>query len=354
MFKAKPVSYYFIQFGFYGLVLLVSAGILFSFSFVFPALFASVLLALLLEPLVNYFETRGMNRVLVILGIYVIFAAVIVFLVSFFMPLLVSEVKIFAANVPGYGRQIHAELTSLQAVVKHRFPGVVIPDYYSFITEKLFSYAQVIMGSVPALASSVFSILSMVILVPFITFFLLADGHLITKAILHIVPNRYFEMCVLLIHKAVEALKMFVRGQLLDSCSIMITTTIGYAIIGLPYFVVIGVLSGLANFIPYFGSNISLAAALFVLFVTPGAFTGWSLLSVGIVYLCIQIIDGTLVYPNVVGRQVNLHPLVVILGVAVGGSMGGIVGMLLAIPLISICKVTIEVLFTYLKSYSII
>jgi predicted PurR-regulated permease PerM len=117
---------------------------------------------------------------------------------------------------------------------------------------------------------------------------------------------------------------------------------------------VIGIVAGLANFIPYFGSIISVCAALFVLFVTPGAFTIWSLLSVGIVFVCIQIIDGTLVYPNVVGRQVHLHPLVVILGVAAGGSMGGIVGMLLVIPLISICKVTIEVLYTYLKSYSII
>jgi predicted PurR-regulated permease PerM len=354
MFNAKPASYYFIQYGFYGLVVLVAAGILFSFSFVFSALFASVVLALLLEPLVNYFETRGMNRALVILGMYVVFAAIIVLLVSFLVPLLVSEIKIFAANVPEYGRQIHGQLLQLQAAVRHRFPGIAFPDYYSFVTEKLLSYIQVIMSSVPAVASSVFSVLAMAVLVPIITFFLLADGHLISKSILHIVPNRYFEMCVLLIHKVVTALKMYVRGQLLDSCSIMITTSIGYAIIGLPYFVGIGIVSGLANFIPYFGSIISVCAALFVLFVTPGAFTVWSLLSVGIVFVCIQIVDGTLVYPNVVGRQVHLHPLVVILGVAAGGSMGGIVGMLLAIPLISICKVTIEVLYTYLKSYSII
>jgi predicted PurR-regulated permease PerM len=354
MFKTKPASYYVIQFGFYSLVVLVGIGILFSFSFVFSALFASVVLALLLEPLVNYFETRGMNRVAVILGIYVVFAAIVVCLVSFLMPLLVSEIKIFAANVPEYGRQIHHELVNLEVSVKHRFPGIVFPDYYSIITQKLFSYAQTVMGSVPAVASSMFSILTMVVLVPFITFFLLADGHLISKSILHIVPNRYFEMCVLLIHKIVTSFKLYIRGQLLDSCSIMITTTIGYAIIGLPYFFVIGIVSGLANFIPYFGSIISVCAALFVLFVTPGAFTVWSLLSVGIVFVCIQIIDGTLVYPTVVGRQVHLHPLVVILGVAVGGSMGGIVGMLIVIPLIGICKVTIEVLFTYLKSYSII
>jgi predicted PurR-regulated permease PerM len=354
MFKPKPASYYFIQFGFYGLVLLIAAGILLSFKVIFAVLFASVVLALLLEPLVDYLETRGMNRVLVILSIYVVFAALIVCLASFLIPLLVSEIKIFAANIPEYGSQIHGQLIKLQAAARHRFPAFAFPDYYSFLTEKLFSSAQMLMSSVPAVALSVFSILSMVLLVPLITFFLLADGHLITKSIMRVVPNRYFEMCVLLIHKVINALKLFVRGQLLDSCSIMITTMIGYAIIGLPYFVVIGILSGLANFIPYFGSIISVGLALFVLVVTPGAFTLLSLLSVGIVFLCVQIIDGTLVYPNLVGRQVNLHPLVVILGITAGGSIAGIVGMLIAIPLISICKVTIEVLYTYLKSYSII
>jgi predicted PurR-regulated permease PerM len=354
MFKSKPASFYFIQFAFYGLLLVIIAGIIFSFSYVFAALFASVVLALLLEPLVNYLETRGMNRVAVILGIYVVFAALVICLISFLVPLLVSEIKIFAANLPEYGSQIHGQLIQLQTSLKHRFPGISFPDYYSFATEKLFSYVQVVMSSVPAVASSIFSILAVIVLVPIITFFLLADGHLITKSILLMVPNRYFEMCVLLIHKIVTAFKLYVRGQLLDSCSIMVTTTIGYAIIGLPYFFVIGIVSGLANFIPYFGSIISVGAALFVLFVTPGAFTVWSLISVGIVFVCIQAIDGTLVYPNVVGRQVNLHPLVVILGVAAGGSMAGLLGMLIVIPLISICKVTIEVLYTYLKSYSII
>jgi predicted PurR-regulated permease PerM len=354
MSKPKPASYYFIQFGFYGLVLFIAAGILLSFKVIFAVLFASVVLALVLEPLVDYLEMRGMNRVPVILGMYVVFAALVVCLAIFLIPLFVSEIKIFAANIPEYGRQIHNQFIQLQAVVRHRFPAISFPDYYSFITGKLFSSAQTLMGSVPAVASSVFSVLSMLLLVPLITFFLLADGHLITKSILRVVPNRYFEMCVLLIHKVLNALKLFVRGQLLDSCSIMITTMIGYAIIGLPYFVVIGILSGLANFIPYFGSIISVGLAVFILVVTPGAFTLLSLLSVAIVFVCIQIIDGTLVYPNVVGRQVNLHPLVVILGVTAGGSIAGIVGMLIAIPLISICKVTIEVLYTYLKSYSII
>jgi predicted PurR-regulated permease PerM len=129
---------------------------------------------------------------------------------------------------------------------------------------------------------------------------------------------------------------------------------VGYAIIGLPYFLVVGLVSGLANFIPYFGPVISFCAAFFVILITPGMLSPWSLISVTVVFLAIQVIDGTLVYPNVVGRTVHLHPLVVILGVAAGGNMGGLVGMLIAVPLIGICKVTIEVMYSYLRSYSIL
>jgi predicted PurR-regulated permease PerM len=354
MDRGKPASYYFIQYGFYLLVLVLLAGIAFSFKAIFPVLFASIVLALLLEPLVNYFETKGINRVLVILMIYVLIAGSLAVLLSFLVPLFVFEVKNLLGNLPSYGAMVQEQLEKINSLVKTRFPGAHVPDFYLLLKEKIFTQLQVVMASVPAFASGVFSLVTMLFVVPFIAFFILADGYLILKVVLHAVPNRYFEMAVLLLHRIVEALKLYVRGQLIDSCSIMAMSTVGYAIIGLPYFIEIGLIAGIANFIPYFGSIISVCVALFVLLITPGAFTLWSFLGVAGVFAAVQIIDGTLVYPNVVGRSVNLHPLAVIAGILAGGSVGGIVGMLIAVPLISICKVTIEVLYTYLKSYSII
>ncbi|HUI93147.1 MAG TPA: AI-2E family transporter [Chitinivibrionales bacterium] len=352
--KIKPISYYIIQFGFYGFVLLIAAGILFSFSFIFISLFASAVFAFLLEPSVNYWETRGANRVAVILVIYVLIAAGLGLLGSYLVPPLMDEMKNFAANLPSYGSMVHEMATNLQKKVNTLFPGFAFPDYYPYLKGKLFVSLKAVMASVPALASGVASLASMTLLIPFITFFLLADGYLISKSIMTIVPNRYFEMSVLLLHKIVDALKLYVRGQLIDSCAILALTTVGYAIIGLPYFLVVGLVSGLANLIPYFGPIISFCSAVFVLLITPGMFNLLSLIAVTLVFVAVQVIDGTIVYPNVVGRTVHLHPLVVILGVAVGGNIGGLVGMLIAIPVISICKVTIEVLYTYLRSYSII
>ena len=352
--RTKPVSYYFIQFGFYGFVLLILAGILFSFSFIFITLFASAVFALLLEPVVNYWETRGIHRVFVILVIYVLIAGGLALLGAYLVPLLMNEIKNFAANLPAYGSMVHDAAAKVQKSVKNLFPGLTLPDYYPYLKGRLFVSLKAVMASVPALASGAASLASMALLIPFITFFLLADGYLISKNVVTLVPNRYFEMSVLLLHKVVDAFKLYVRGQLIDSCAIMALTTVGYAIIGLPYFLVVGLVSGLANFIPYFGPVISFCAAFFVILITPGMLSLWSLLSVAVVFLAVQVIDGTLVYPNVVGRTVHLHPLVVILGVAAGGNMGGLVGMLIAVPLIGICKVTIEVMYSYLRSYSIL
>jgi predicted PurR-regulated permease PerM len=354
MVKVKPASHYVLQFGFYGLVFLVVAGILFSFTFIFITLFISVVCALLLEPLVNYWETRGIHRVLVILGIYVCIAAGLTLLSIFLLPQFVYEVKHFLANLPAYGASIHGLADKLQATIKAQAPGFSLPDYYPYLRGKLLGSLQTVMASAPALITSAASLMSMALLVPFITFFLLADGHLISKHILSLVPNRYFEMWVLLLHKTVDALKQYIRGQMIDAVAIMILTMAGYAIIGLPYFVVVGLIAGLANVIPYFGPIISFCSAIFVLSMTPGLLTPWSFLAVSVVFVAVQLIDSLLIYPTVVGKTVNLHPLVVILGIAVGGNMGGIIGMLVAVPLISIGKVTIEVLHTYLKSYSII
>ncbi len=350
----RHASHYVFQFGYYALLAAAAAGILFSFSSIFPSIFASVILALLLDPVVSYWETRGAPRVAVILVIYVLIAATLAMLFSFLIPMFIDELKNFAANLPAYESVIHGVILRARKLIVAHVPGLSLPDYYPHIKDAFVVLLQKAMTSAPALATGAVSLVSMALLVPLITFFLLADGHLISKALLVLVPNRHFEMSVLLLQRILDALKDFVRGQLIDSCAITVLTTAGYAAVGLPYFIVVGLVSGLANFIPYFGPIISFCAAFFVLLITPGMFTVWSVVAVAGVFLAIQAIDGTLIYPNVMGKNVNLHPLVVILGIAAGGNLAGVLGMLLAIPLISLCKVTLEVLHAHLKSYSII
>ena len=124
--------------------------------------------------------------------------------------------------------------------------------------------------------------------------------------------------------------------------------------IGMPYFIVIGLIAGLGNLIPYLGPIIGFMPAFLVLMVSPAGFSTIGLVKIIVVFVMVQFLEGTFVYPIAVGKSVNLHPLMVIIGITIGGMLGGVIGMVIVIPIICVMKVTIEVMYSYLKQYSII
>ncbi len=128
----------------------------------------------------------------------------------------------------------------------------------------------------------------------------------------------------------------FVRGQLLDAVFIAILSSIGLSIIGLDFAVFIGCFAGLCNIIPYFGPFISAIPAALIGLLTGGI--SQALLAI-LVLIIIQQIDSNILYPRVVGSSTGLHPLFILISVTVGGSYGGIIGMILAVPTAAIIKV---------------
>lgn len=353
--QKKSSSHIFLKIGYYVLTLIVALTLLYTFKLLFAPIIASVLITLLVSPLVNFLEAKGIKRLNAILGFYIFLVLLVVLVAVFLAPPMIEEVKTVAENLPSYEMKVKDGLANLQQNLEKQFPEINIPDFYKLIKEK--GGGGMSFNAVMAYLSNFFSILSLAVIVPIVTFFLLSDGHLIRKAVLSMVPNAYFEMSVLLFHRITEALKLFLRGQIIDAAAVGILTSIGLAIIGLPYFLLVGIIAGMGNLIPYLGPIIGFIPAFLIVAMSPEGITFWgltSLTSVVIVFAMVQFIEGTFVYPIAVGQSVNLHPLVVIIGVTVGGQLGGILGMLVAIPIISIVKVSFEVLRTYLKSYSII
>jgi len=347
------MSHYLVKYGYYLLVSSVMLMLLYCIYLLFFPLLGSVLLTFILEPIVNYFETKGYRRLWVILGISL--AVVLVFAAGIWLvvPRIIAESQNIMAGLPEYTETIKTTIGSLQETLQKRFPQFEIPDLYQHIASR-FSGSGLDTTMVVDKITGLFSILSVVAIIPIISFFLLVDGHLIHKAIMKVIPNRYFEMSILLIYKTVTALKLFLRGQLIDASAVGVLTSIGLLIIGLPYAIVIGIIAGLGNLIPYLGPIIGFVPALMVVVMSPEGLTVMRLVAVVVVFAMVQFIEGTFVYPIAVGKSVDLHPLVVIIGITIGGQLGGIVGMILVIPIISIVKVSLEVLHTYLKAYTII
>jgi putative permease len=343
-----------IRFGFFLLVALVTFVIFFSIKLLFFPLVAALLLKFLLAPAVNLLETRGLKRLTAIVTLYLVIIAILGIVLLVVFPLLIKEARNFTANLPLYEKMLENALIKIRELLLQKFPTAQIPDLFALIHRYIQRPSTGFIESLPRYATSVLSVVSVVALVPVITFFYLADGHLIHKALLRLTPNRYFEMFVLLSDKIMGAVQAFIRGQLIDALSVGVMTSIGLAVIGLPYFLVIGIIAGLGNLIPYLGPVIGFIPAFIVLLVSPAGFSSLGLIKILIVFVMVQFLEGTFIYPIAVGKSVNLHPLVVIIGVTVGGMLGGIVGMLIVIPFICVMKVTIEVMYSYLRQYSII
>lgn len=343
-----------VRIGFYLFAAAVFLGVVLSLAQLAGALIASLLLSFLFAPLVNFAENHGINRVIVVLGIYLLVVLLLLVLIVFVGPRLTAEITGLAEDLPEYGAQLEDLLLRFRSGLTERVPGIEIPELYPYFKERLFGSGGVDPAEVLARLSGVFSILMVVVIIPVITFFFIVDGHLIQKAALRLVPNRYFEMCVLLLNRIGRALQSFIRGQLIDALYVGVMTTIGMAILGLPYFLVIGVFAGLGNLIPYLGPIIGFVPAFFVCLLTPGWFTGANILIIAAIFVAVQLTESAFVYPLAIGKSVDLHPLVVILGITIGGRLAGVLGMLIAVPIISIVKVIIEVTSRYLKSYRVL
>jgi len=208
---------------------------------------------------------------------------------------------------------------------------------------------NVLLGRTTEVVGGVVSGLVLVIIVPFVAFFFLKEGRRITQGVIELVPNAYFELILNLLHQINGQIGGYIRGQILAVSLVASMSVLGLSLLGMPYFLPVGVLAGLANMIPYLGPLIGIVSATIVALATQGGMA--LVMKVVVLFLIIQIIDNVIIQPMVVAKSVDLHPLVVLVVVMVGSDLIGIAGMLIAVPLTGILKVSGQTVFEGLKSY---
>lgn len=210
---------------------------------------------------------------------------------------------------------------------------------------------EVLLGRTSQLLSGVISGIMLVVIVPFVAFFFLKEGHHITHGLIELVPNKYFELTLSLMHSINNSIGGYIRGQLLAVGVVALMSVTGLSIIGMNYAFPVGVVAGLANMIPYLGPLIGIIMASVVALATLGGMA--MVTKVMILFLFIQIIDNVLIQPMVVAKSVNLHPLVVMVVVMIGSDLWGMVGMLVAVPVTGILKVSGQTIYEGLKGYRV-
>jgi len=154
-----------------------------------------------------------------------------------------------------------------------------------------------------------------------------------------ILPEKVKTTLDTLIKDADKVFSGYIRGQAIDAFMVGVVVSIVFSIIGIQYAIVIGLLIGLGNLIPYMGPIVGYSSIVIVGIATSDY---KSMVIAAIALLIIQAIDGNLIYPKLLSTSVNIHPMIVIISLTVGASIGGLVGMIVAVPTGALVKVWFE------------
>ncbi|MDZ7363807.1 MAG: AI-2E family transporter [candidate division KSB1 bacterium] len=305
----------------------------------------SIFLAYLLAPLVDAIENRGLSRTLAVIMVFAALMLVFTVAISLVWQDMLDEIKKILAGLKIDNREELVE--GVRAKLRAAFPGMAQSAFLDEAAEKAVAYGE----SFASRTVEAFSAIGEAIIIPFLTFFILKDARTLKKNIVALIPNRYFEMSLSLIHKATLQLGRFIRGQLLDAAVVGMMAMIALSFLELPYALLIGAFAGMCNLIPFLGPILGCIAAIVVSIIETGSFE--FVLKIIIAFAVVKLIDDLIVQPTVVSKSVELHPVTVIISIFAGGHVAGILGMVVAVPLVSIAKVTASILYWGFTKYYI-
>ena len=199
---------------------------------------------------------------------------------------------------------------------------------------------------VKGLPARVMQLATILLLAPFLAFFMLKDGHRLSKSFMVLVPNNLFEMVLDLQYQINKQLGLFIRARFTEAFIVGLVTFAGLSIIACPFPLLLASFAAATNLIPYLGPIIGAAPAIIVALVNH--FTPLDLFFLVLVYIVAQSIDTGILIPLLVARIVNLHPVTVVLLIILGGQFMGILGMIISIPLANALKVTFVAVYQHL------
>ncbi len=328
-------------------IVLVGAA-LWYFSRLVIYLLVGAILAYSLRPLVDRIQGLGLTRIPAIVITFLLFVGFLSMLAGSLVPFVANQVRelsqlVSVEKISGIAATIEDRLSQVVPVAE----GAVI-DGVTRVFQTLFQEQGVssVMGSLVDIFTNLFYAF---IIVPFISFFFLKDGPMIRQGVMQTVPNRYFEVTLSVFEKVETNIGRYLQGLLAQCVSIATVASVMLYVVGLDYALAVGVFAGLANTIPYFGPLMGFIAGAVVGIVQSGDF---SLIPGVFVAMAItQIADNVFFQPLIFSRVAKAHPLVILFVVLIGAQLGGIVGMLVAIPVTTTIRVMVEQILWSARNY---
>lgn len=318
------------QLKYWGIAAIVAAVILWALGDVLLPFVLGAAVAYFLDPVADRLEAAGTSRRLATAIITVCALAVVVLLALLVVPTLVRQTGQLIDIAPEVFR-------NLQVFLAERFPQVMeqgspARDQILAIGEAIRERGGALLKTALTSAASLINLLLLLVIVPVVAVYLLMDWDRMVSKVDRLLPREHAPTLRQLARDIDRTLAGFIRGM--GTVCVILGTYYALALwlVGLQFGLVVGVLAGFLTFIPYVGAIVGGALAIgLALFQFWGEW--WWILAVALIFQVGQVIEGNVLTPKLVGDSVGLHPVWLLLAMAVFGTVFGFVGLLLAVPI---------------------
>lgn len=302
----------------------------------FPFILA-IAIAYVLEPVVAAVEHRNVSRQAAVVGVFAAIAILLFVIARFLLPAVMVQLQTLIEALPelivGIQQLLNRIQSGLQGTIGPRLFDGPVTDALDVLEEWSQNVARTIVLSVPL----VFTTVAYSLLAPFLAYYILRDSGVIKKRIRSTIPERHRTEVLRFLGDIDRALAGYVRGQILVAGIVGALTAFGLLVLGVPFALVLGIIAGVFEIVPYFGPWLGAGPAVLVALLTSNLLAA----KVGALFFVIQQAESLYISPRVIGGRVGLHPLAVIFVLLVGGRLMGIVGVLLAVPVTVVVRVIV-------------
>lgn len=287
-------------------------------------LLISLILASAMEPLVDYLHAKKVPRALSLIMVYLIFLGAAGLVVYLVIPPVLDQAKILQANLPQYSQALQTQFGGLD--VKGFLENLMSGFSGNSVVQNTFG---VFNGALNAIAVIV------------ISFYLVAEEKGMKTFVSLIIPRQHHEFTLNLIMKIQRKMGGWVLGQVIISFGIFLFTYVGLLLLHVQYALILALVSGLFEIVPYIGPFISAVPAMFIGFIQHPSLAIW----VAVLYLLVHEIEGYVLVPKIMEKTTDTSPLLTLVALMIGYQLAGILGLVISVPIATALTVTVKELW---------
>lgn len=301
-------------------------------------LVGAIFLTYLLYPAVRVLKRR-MPAALAIACVYLVLLLIVGIALYLIVPGLTGDVTSIVKNAPGFSAAYERVVEDPNNPILSHLPDQIRAELIklpSFLIGWVETHGMEATSHAINILRGAFTAVATFVIIPLLSIYLLADLDRLLAWLLEVVPRDRWSGTMRLVNEIDGVIGGFIRGQLIVAATIGIVLTIALLVLHVPYAFLLGALAAIGDLVPYVGAVLTFIPAVGI----AAAYNGWVNASiVAAIFIGLYQLEGHVISPMIVSRQVKLSPLIVLLAVLIGAELGGVFGMLVAVPIAGVLRV---------------